>query len=71
MAALRHRPADIGVLSRLQACDFSCVIPEIDIWRAANLILKRYGDKALENPVLARGEPGNKALSIIRDRRTA
>jgi hypothetical protein len=24
------------------------VIPEIDIWRAANLILKRYGDKALE-----------------------
>jgi hypothetical protein len=24
------------------------VIPEIDIWRAANLMLKRYGDKALE-----------------------
>jgi hypothetical protein len=24
------------------------VIPEIDIWRAANLLLKRYGDKALE-----------------------
>jgi hypothetical protein len=23
------------------------VIPEIDIWRAANLMLKRYGDKAL------------------------
>jgi hypothetical protein len=22
------------------------VIPEIDIWRAANLMLKRYGDKA-------------------------
>jgi len=33
---------------RPQACDFSGVIPEIDIWRAATLMLKRYGDKALE-----------------------
>jgi hypothetical protein len=24
------------------------VIPEIDIWQAAQLMLKRYGDKALE-----------------------
>jgi len=24
------------------------VIPEIDIWRTATLMLKRYGDKALE-----------------------
>jgi hypothetical protein len=24
------------------------VIPEIDIWRAANLMLKRYGERALE-----------------------
>jgi hypothetical protein len=24
------------------------VIPQIDIWRAAQLMLKRYGDKALE-----------------------
>jgi hypothetical protein len=24
------------------------LIPEIDIWRAANLVLKRYGEKALE-----------------------
>jgi hypothetical protein len=24
------------------------VIPEIDTWRAANLMLKRYGEKALE-----------------------
>jgi hypothetical protein len=24
------------------------VIPEIDIWRAAQLMLKRHGDKALE-----------------------
>jgi len=35
-------------VSRPQACDFSTVIPEIDIWRAATLMLKRYGDKALE-----------------------
>ena len=24
------------------------MIPEIDIWRAATLMLKRYGDKAVE-----------------------
>ena len=24
------------------------MIPEIDIWRAAQLMLRRYGDKALE-----------------------
>ena len=24
------------------------MIPEIDIWRAAQLMLKRYGDKALQ-----------------------
>ena len=35
-------------VSRPQACDFSGVISEIDIWRAATLMLKRYGDKALE-----------------------
>jgi hypothetical protein len=27
---------------------FTRVIPEIDVWRAANLMLKRYGDKAFE-----------------------
>ena len=36
---------------RPQACDFARVIPEIDIWRAATLMLKRYGDKALEQSV--------------------
>ena len=35
-------------VSRSQACSLPRVIPEIDIWRAANLMLKRYGDKALE-----------------------
>jgi hypothetical protein len=29
-------------------CNVACVIPEIDIWRAATLMLKRYGDKALD-----------------------
>jgi hypothetical protein len=28
------------------------VIPEIDIWRAANLMLRRYGDKAIEESAL-------------------
>ena len=35
-------------VSRPQASTFGRVIPEIDIWRAANLMLKRYGEKALE-----------------------
>jgi hypothetical protein len=45
----RREPCNHRVLNfrRPQACNFSCVIPEIDIWRAANLMLKRYGDKAL------------------------
>jgi len=33
---------------RLQTSTFCHVIPEIDIWRAATLMLKRYGEKALE-----------------------
>jgi hypothetical protein len=35
-------------VSRPQACNLCRVIPEIDIWRAANLMLKRYGEKALD-----------------------
>jgi hypothetical protein len=31
-----------------KACSYQRVIPEIDIWRAAALMLRRYGDKALE-----------------------
>ena len=27
------------------------MIPEIDIWRAANLMLKRYGEKAFEESI--------------------
>jgi hypothetical protein len=33
-------------LSRRTSYSFRDVIPEIDIWRVANLMLKRYGDKA-------------------------
>ena len=32
------------------------MIPEIDIWRAANLMLKRYGDKALEESAMRADE---------------
>jgi len=35
-------------VSRPLASNFPRVIPEIDIWRAATLMLKRYGEKALE-----------------------
>jgi hypothetical protein len=32
------------------------VIPEIDIWRAANLMLKRYGEKASEESAARRAD---------------
>jgi hypothetical protein len=41
---------------RPQVCDFACVIPEIDIWRAATLMLKRYRDKALEQSITRANE---------------
>jgi len=31
--------------TRPQAYHFARVIPEIDIWHAANLMVKRYGDR--------------------------
>jgi Family of unknown function (DUF6961) len=46
----------------------SVVIPEIDIWRAATLMLKRYGDKALEESATradqldAEGDPDGAAI---------
>ena len=44
------------------------VIPEIDIWRAAQLMLKRYGDNALNESVaradeLAAGDDQNGAAT--------
>jgi hypothetical protein len=35
-------------LFRSQICRVYAVIPQIDIWRAASLMLKHYGEKALE-----------------------
>ena len=32
------------------------MIPDIDIWRAATLMLKRYGDKALEESAVRADE---------------
>jgi hypothetical protein len=43
-------------VSRPQACNFPRAIPEIDIWRAANLMLKRYGEKALQQSTMRADE---------------
>jgi len=56
----RHGRARITLIKKgrthlWQSCNLPRVIPKIDIWRAANLMLKRYGDKALEESA-ARGE---------------
>ena len=40
--------AGIAILEAKGRCGSYGVIPEIDIWRAATLMLKRYGEKALE-----------------------
>ena len=43
------RPAISGLkLSLTVEVELHRVIPEIDIWRAAQLMLKRYGDQALD-----------------------
>ena len=41
---------------RSKACNLLPVIPDIDIWRAATLMLKRYGDKALEESAVRADE---------------
>ena len=43
-------------VSGLQACNVRRVIPEIDIWRAAALMLKRYGEKAPEQSAMRADE---------------
>ena len=55
-------------VSRPQACDFPRLIPEIHIWRAATLMLKRYGEKALDESAaradeLAAGDDHNGAAT--------
>jgi hypothetical protein len=47
----RPHPGNAGLgLDHISAGDklALAMIPEIDIWRAATLMLKRYGEKALE-----------------------
>lgn len=45
----RHQPgSQLSLkLCRRRPCSFAGVIAKIDIWRAAQLMLKRYGEKAL------------------------
>jgi hypothetical protein len=45
---LETPPGPVLNVYRRRPCSFPGVIPEIDIWRAAQLMLKRYGEKALE-----------------------
>lgn len=48
---LRRRGSRLGravLQSPVRSWKSYDVIPEIDIWRAATLMLKRYGEKALE-----------------------
>jgi len=50
-AKSRPHPGNAGLaLDHMSAGDklALAMIPEIDIWRAASLMLKRYGEKALE-----------------------
>jgi hypothetical protein len=54
-------------VSRPQACNFPRVIPEIDIWRAANLMLKRYGDNAPEESATRVDELRPPAMTRRRD----
>jgi hypothetical protein len=43
----RHITASCGLsVYRPFSGSFPCVVSELEIWRAANLLLKRYGDKA-------------------------
>jgi hypothetical protein len=48
---LETPPGPVLNVYRRRPCSFPGVIPEIDIWRAAQLMLKRYGDKALDETV--------------------
>jgi hypothetical protein len=45
---LETQPGRFLNLYRRRPCSFPGLIPEIDIWRAAQLMLKRYGEKALD-----------------------
>jgi len=42
------------------------VIPEIDIWRAATLMLKRYGEKALDESAARADELARRTITTAR-----
>src|SRR5580704_3887820 len=54
-AMIAQRTTNLN-LSRRRSCSFCGVIPEIDIWRAAQLMLKRYGDQAALKESAARAD---------------
>ena len=47
-AQLEGQPRLVFKALSITDCSLCGVIPEIDIWRAAQLMLKRYGDEALK-----------------------
>lgn len=68
------RPSDVRtsrilvIFSGSRAHRLSSVIPDIDIWRAASLMLKRYGDNAHKesgaraDELAAEGDPDGAAI---------
>jgi len=63
-----HAAGQVLSLYRQRPYSFSGMIPEIDIWRAAQLMLKRYGDNAFNESVaradeLAAGDDQNGAAT--------
>jgi hypothetical protein len=52
-ASPRFRASLVVLSTSHEQC---AVIPEIDIWRAAQLMLKRYGDNALEESAVRANE---------------
>jgi hypothetical protein len=53
------------VLQPSKACSFFRAIPEIDICQAAQLMLKRYGDKALELSDVRADELAAQAITTV------
>jgi hypothetical protein len=63
-----HAAGRVLSLYRQRPYSFSGMIPEIDIWRTAQLMLKRYGDNALDESMgradeLAAGDDQNGAAT--------
>jgi len=46
------------------------MIPEIEIWRAAGLMLKRYGEKALEESAARAGDERGILLAMLASLKT-